>query len=58
MTNPFIFPMPQKIAQDPELRDYFEQINKTLHDLTTKQLDEPTTLAEVVTVLQTHGLSK
>ena len=34
MTDPFIIPLPQKLASDPELRDYFNFLNKVLHDLT------------------------
>lgn len=58
MTSPFLLPIPPKLARDPELGPYFEHIHKTLHDLTTKQVDEPTTLEEVVAALQTHGLTK
>jgi hypothetical protein len=34
MTDPFILPVPRKLAEDPELGPYFLYLHKTLHDLT------------------------
>ena len=34
MTDPFLIPVPAKLANDPEVRDYFNFLNKVLHDLT------------------------
>ena len=34
MTDPFIIQLPGKLASDPEVRDYFNFLNKVLHDLT------------------------
>ncbi len=69
MTSPFLVPLPRKIADDPELAPYFNQLNKTLHDLTTKQLDAidsptadvtslKTAVDGLISANQTHGLTK
>lgn len=34
MADPFIFPVPAKLATDPELAPYFNYLSKVLHDLT------------------------
>ena len=34
MTDPFLIPVPQKFANDPELAPYFNLLQKVLHDLT------------------------
>ena len=34
MTDPFMIPLPAKLANDPELAPYFNFMNKVLHDLT------------------------
>ncbi len=31
----FIFPVPAKLSNDPEVADYFNQMNRALSDLTT-----------------------
>ncbi len=33
-SDPFLIPVPHKLANDPELRDYFNFLGKVLHDLT------------------------
>ena len=40
MSDPFIVPVPKKLAEDPELAAYFNFLNKVLHDLTTKDIPE------------------
>ena len=34
MSDPFMLPVPTKLANDPELAPYFNFLNKVLHDLT------------------------
>lgn len=42
----FIARVPDKIANDPELRDYFNQLNRSVSDLTTQRGDA---IADVLT---------
>ena len=45
MSEPFIFRLPAKIANDPELAPYFNALTKAMHDLTAIRgpaIDSPT----------------
>lgn len=53
----FIARVPDKIANDPELRDYFNQLNRAVSDLTTLRgeaiadISDTATGAEIATAI-------